>query len=110
MADNTVYQLIHAHEKAVMPEKAAGVDAVIQYRLTGAEAGDYIITIKDAKCTVTDGIAPNPKMTLTADATDFMNIILGKMDPMMAFMQGKVKISGDMNLAMKVMSLFKMRS
>jgi len=109
MADPTVNELVHGHEKAFLPEKAAGMDAVIQYRLSGAEAGNYIITIKDAKCTVTEGIAPAAKMTLSADANDFRNVLLGRMDPMMAFMQGKIKMVGDINLAMKLTSLFKMK-
>ncbi len=46
MAEYTVRQLILNHEKAFMPEKAAGVDAVVQYHLTGEEGGDWIITIK----------------------------------------------------------------
>jgi len=104
----TVQELILAHEKAFVPEKAAGVEAVIQYRLTGEDGGDWIITIKDGKCTVAAGNAENPKMTLTANAHDFREVLLGKMDGMMAFMQGKLKLAGDLNLAMKLTSLFKL--
>lgn len=107
MADMTVQELILAHEKAFIPEKAAGVDAVVQYHLTGDEGGDWIITIKEGKCTVTPGLSENPKMTLTAKASDFRDVLLGKLDGMMAFMQGKLKITGDLNLAMKLTSLFK---
>ena len=31
-----------------------------------------------------------------------MNIVAGKMNPQMAFMSGKLKIKGDMGLAMKL--------
>jgi putative sterol carrier protein len=96
------------HEKAFRPEKAAGVEAVIQYKLSGEEAGDYIITIADGKCTAEEGIADNPKMTLTADGQLFRDVLLGKIDGMQAFMQGKIKLAGDLNLAMKLTSFFKM--
>ncbi len=109
MADATAKQFMQDLEKGFLPEKAAGIDAVIQFRLSGAEAGDYLLTIKDAKCSITEGIAPNPKMTLSADGTDFRNILAGKLDPMMAFMQGKIKVAGDINLGMRLMSLFKMK-
>jgi putative sterol carrier protein len=95
-------------QKAFMPEKAPGIDAVIQYNLTGAEASDWIITIKDGKCAVEQGKSPNPKMTLMADSQDYKDIIMGKLNAMTAFMQGKVKVSGDLNLAMKLTSYFKM--
>jgi putative sterol carrier protein len=108
MADIPVKQMVYNHEKAFMPEMAVGVNAVIQYRLTGEEGGDYIITIKDGKCTVAEGIAENPNMTLTADGKDFADVLLGKANGMQYFMMGKLKLAGDLNLAMKLTSFFKM--
>jgi putative sterol carrier protein len=109
MSDITVQQLILNHEKAFQPDKAAGVNAVIQYHLTGEEGGDWIITIQDGACKVAEGVAENPKMTLTADAHEFRDILLGKIDGMAAFMQGKLKLAGDLTLAMKLTSFFRMK-
>lgn len=108
MTEYTVKQLVFNHERAFLPEKAEGVNAVIQYRLTGEQAGDYIVTIKDGKCTVAEGIAETPSMTLTSDAEDFGDVLLGKANGMQYFMQGKLKLSGDLNLAMKLTEFFKM--
>jgi putative sterol carrier protein len=107
MTDISVEQLILNHEKAFQPEKAIGVDALIQYHLTGEQGGDWIITLKDGVCKVNKGVAENPKMTLTADAMEFHDILLGKLDGMAAFMMGKLKLSGDLNLAMKLTSFSK---
>jgi len=47
-----------------------------------------------------------------ADATvsvafdDFLKLAQGALDPTMAFMQGKLKVAGDMGVAMKLQSLF----
>ena len=46
MAEYTVEELVFNHEKAFRPEKASGVEAVIQYHLTGEEGGDYVITLE----------------------------------------------------------------
>jgi putative sterol carrier protein len=108
MAEYSVKELVFNHEKAFKPETAEGVDAVIQYRLTGEEAGDYIVTIRDGKCTVEEGIVENPTMTLTADGKDFKDVLMGRANGMQYFMQGKLKLSGDLNLAMKLTSFFKM--
>jgi putative sterol carrier protein len=108
MSDITVKQMIYNHEKAFQPEVAEGVNAVIQYRLTGEEGGDYIITIQDGKCTVAEGIADNPTMTLTADGRDFGDVLMGKANGMQYFMMGKLKLAGDLNLAMKLTTFFKM--
>ena len=108
MSDLTVKQMVYNHEKAFIPEAAEGVDAVIQYKFTGDQAGDYIITIKDGKCSVTEGLAENPNTTLTAKGEDFTDVLLGKANGMQYFMLGKLKLAGDLNLAMKLTSFFKM--
>lgn len=108
MSEITIETLMSRMPKAFIPEKAIGVDAVIQYHLTGAEAGDWIIKIKDGECKVEQGVAEDPKMTLTADSSDYKDVILGKVNGMNAFMEGKLKLAGDLNLAMKLTSFFKM--
>jgi putative sterol carrier protein len=101
-------QLVENHPKAFRPEAAEGINAVIQYVLTGEEAGNYIINIGDGACTVAEGMAEAPNMTLTADAQDFKNVLTGKANGMQYFMMGKLKLAGDLNLAMKLTSFFKM--
>ena len=107
MADFTVKELVFNHEKAFLPEKAVGVNATIQYKLTGEQAGNYIIQISDGKCEVKEGEAEDPTMTLTADGEYFSDVLLGKEDGMKGFMMGKIKLSGDLNLAMKLTSFFR---
>ena len=108
MAEYTVKELIYNHEKAFIPEKAAGLEAVVQYHLTGEEGGDYIITIENDKCSVSEGIAEDPVMTITSDASYFRDVLLGIEDGMKGFMDGKLQLAGDLNLAMKLTSFFKM--
>ena len=108
MSELTVKQMVYNHEKAFQAEKAEGVEAVIQYKLTGDQGGNYIITIHDGKCTVAEGEAENPSMTLTADGIDFRDVLLGVANGMQYFMMGKLKLAGDLNLAMKLTSFFKM--
>jgi len=105
----TISDLMSKMPGAFLPEKAVGLDAVIQFKFTGAEPGAWYATIKDSKCAVAQGEATAPKMTLTADSADYLKIFTGEMDGMQAFMQGKLKLGGDLNLAMKLMQMFKIR-
>jgi putative sterol carrier protein len=45
--------------------------------------------------------------TISVDWDDFAKIASGAMDPTMAFMQGKLKVAGDMSVAMQLQSLMK---
>lgn len=105
----TVADLMSKMPKAFLPEKAPGLDAVIQFKFSGAEAGEWFATVKNDKCTVEKGTHPTPKMTLSADSSDYVKIFTGELDGMQAFMGGKLKLAGDLNLAMKLMTMFKIR-
>lgn len=110
MTDYTVRELVFNHEKAFLPEKAAGLEAVVQYHLTGEEGGDFIIRIGSDQCQVEEGVVEDPTMTMTADGAYFRDVLLGREDGMKGFMQGKLQLAGDLNLAMKLTSFFKMSS
>src|SRR5512140_1130530 len=106
----TVADIMERMPGAIIPEKAAGVDSVIHFKFTGAEPGEWNAVIKDGKAEVARGIPHfKPNLTLSADSSDFVKIFTGEMDGMQAFMQGKVKVQGDLNLAMKMMQMFKMQ-
>ena len=87
---------------AFIPEKAAGVDTVIQLKLTGTQASNWYLIIKDQKCESIEGVHPEPKMTMTVDSEDYVKMAIGEMDATMAFLKGKVKVSGDMGVALKM--------
>jgi putative sterol carrier protein len=44
-------------------------------------------------------------LTITQAVEDWREINAGRLNPRMAFMSGKIKISGDMSLAMKLGSI-----
>lgn len=87
-------------KSAFQPDKAAGVDTVVQFRFTGAQASDWYVVIKDQKCESTEGLHPDPKMTMTVDSEDYIKISTGELNATITFMKGKVKVSGDMGVAL----------
>ena len=105
----TIKSLMEKMPGAFRPEKAPGLNAVIQFHFTGDEPGDWYASIHDDICEVKEGVHDSPKMTLTADSSDYVKIFTGELDGMAAFMQGKLKLAGDLNLAMKLTQMFKIR-
>ena len=90
------------------PEKATGTTGVVQYDVTGDGGGTWHAIIKDGTCTVKEGPAPTPSLTLTMSSQDWLDMATGKQSGQMLFMSGKLKLKGDMALAMKLGSLFAM--
>ena len=90
------------------PEAAAGLDATIQFDLAGDGGGVWHCTIKDGACAVTEGAHEEPTMTVSMEAADYVELIAGSLDGMTAFMSGRLRIAGDMGLAMQMQNLFQM--
>ena len=101
-------EIVEALPKYLVPEKAGSTKATILFDLSGDGGGKWWVKIHDGVAESGKGDAPEPPtLTLNADAGDWVKIMLGKLDGTAAFMQGKLKIKGDMGLAIKMQSLFK---
>jgi len=101
-------QIVEALPKYIVPEKAGSTKATIQFDLSGDSGGKWWVKIHDGTAESGKGEPPDPaNLTLLADANDWVKIMTGQLDGTAAFMQGKLKIKGDMGLAIKMQSLFK---
>lgn len=104
----TVAELMSKLAGAFVPDKAPGLDAVIHFKLTGAEAGEWNAVIKNGSCQVAQGLPHfRPTVTVNADSADLIKISEGELDGAQAFMSGRVKVTGDMSAAMKILGLLR---
>jgi putative sterol carrier protein len=104
----TVSEIFTTMPSRFRADKAAGTSAVIQYDISGEGGGTWHAVIKDGACRVSQGPAINPNLTLQLGAQDWIDVTSGKQNPQMLFMSGKLKLKGDMGLAMKLGSMFSM--
>jgi putative sterol carrier protein len=86
-------------------EKAGDLNMTVQFDLSGNGGGQWYASIKDGAMMVEKGTAADPSATLKMDADDFAKMSRGDLNPMMAFMSGKIKVDGDLNSVMKFQSL-----
>jgi putative sterol carrier protein len=87
------------------PEQLKGSEGVYQVKLTGEGGADYVLTISESGASVEPGVAENPGVTATMAASDFKAMAEGRLNPMTAFMSGRLSIAGSMGLAMKLSTL-----
>src|SRR5579872_6433413 len=101
-------QIVEALPRFFVPEKAGTTKALIQFDLSGDQGGRWWVKIHDGTAESGKGDpGETPNLTLLAEAGEWVKIMTGQLDPTAAFMQGKLKIKGDMGLAIKMQSLFK---
>ena len=92
-------------------EKAAGTDAVIEWRILDKPGGGedrYQAVIRGGACTVEKDGAHAPRVTFRLKPVDFLKLVTGNAAGPMMFMTGKLKIDGDLMFAAGVQSLFRL--
>jgi putative sterol carrier protein len=86
------------------PSKIGSLSATYAFDLDG---DNYHIVLKDGQGEAGAGEPADPNITITMKSEDFVDLATGKLDGTMAFMSGKLKIKGDMGLAMKLQGLLR---
>ncbi len=87
------------------PSGFKGANVVYQFELDGV--GTYQVAIVDGVAEFHDNPAKKSDCTLQLSPDNLQKLIKGELNPTMAFMTGKLKIKGDISLAMKLQSLLK---
>lgn len=103
----TTREIIAEMEKrlAGAPAKLQGLNAVYQFNLTGDDGGTWQVKTEGGKAVFTEGTPEKANCTITMSAADFKEMVAGKLNATAAFMSGRLRIAGDMALAMRLQSI-----
>jgi SCP-2 sterol transfer family len=93
------------------PEKAKDVDAIYLFKIAGDDGGTWTVDLLSNPPTCQPGVHGTAQCTIEASDADFRSMIDGGMQVAMTlFFTGKLKVSGDPNLATKLSKLLQMAS
>lgn len=97
-----------------LPERAnadalADKETVFHFDVSGEGGGQYTVSVKDGKINVTPGAEGDARCTVKTTNDNFMAVINGSLNPLMAIMMGKLKISnqGELLKYAKIFGLLK---
>ena len=86
-------------------EAMSDFNAAVAFELSGDEGGTYHLMFADGNATYGEGAIDDPTATIIMTAADFKALTSGDLNPMAAFMQGKIKVTGDMSTVMKMQGM-----
>ena len=92
--------------KSFRTEIAGNLNATYVFDVSGSSGGKWTLEINQGKCELKPGAVNNPTVTISISDQDWLAIHKGKLNSQMAFMMGKLRVAGDMGLAMKLQSMF----
>ncbi len=87
------------------PDVAEKIRASYQFELTGDDEGSWAVDLTEGAGKVVEGSVENANVTITMASSDFVDLVEGRLNGQMAFMQGKLKLKGDMSLALKLQQI-----
>ena len=106
MALANVKEIFEKIPERFSADAAAGLDAVLQFEITGEGGGKWNVAIKDGACQVREGTHDAPTVTLVMGTETWAAMVSKELNGIQAFMSGKLKLRGDMLLAQKIPDLF----
>ncbi len=93
-------------ESRFQPAAAEGESFSIAYDIGGRDGGQWTAVIENGTCTLQEGLAPSPALTLSVKDRDWVDLMLGKVDAMSLISAARAKLDGDMTLATRLGDLF----
>lgn len=103
-------QVFRAMPRQLDAGAAEGVEAVVEYRIGGRRDGrrdHWQVAITDQRCRVTRSPDGRADVCLTMDATPFLRLATGSASGPQLFLVGRLEVSGDLALAMRLPALFR---
>ena len=107
-AQSTVRGIFEEHLPAKLrakPDVVAKINAVYQFNVDGPDGGAWTVDCTAPGGKITAGVDPAARCTVNITDRDFLGILAGRLNPQMAFLSGKLRIQGDMGLAMKLQQI-----
>ncbi|MBR9920850.1 MAG: SCP2 sterol-binding domain-containing protein [Bacteroidetes bacterium] len=77
----------------VNPAVVEGMETKFHFDISGDTGGKFTVDLKDGKVEVQDGLEGDPECTVRTSDENLGKLLKGDLNPMMAVMTGKVKIS-----------------
>ena len=93
-------------QQAFRPKQAEGLDATFNFDLAGDGGGQWQMRIADGACALGGGLAPEADVTIHSSAEDWVAMLTGELDDTTAYMSGRLRIDGDMDLAERLSDFF----
>jgi putative sterol carrier protein len=102
MSYDSAQQFFDSLQARTDPSRAGDLSASYRFDIDGA--GSWHVDVDNGAVTVTESQEPADCVIATDEQT-FLAVVSGKQNPMGAFMTGKIKVEGDMALALGLRDL-----
>lgn len=105
MAEKTPKELI---EEKIVPwlqsrlHHTQEIEGMIQFDITGPSGGQWTVDCSSSPVRITTGETPSSSCRIEISDSDFVRLMSGELSPQIAFVTGKLRVQGDLSVALKL--------
>ncbi len=102
-------EIVNRMEDEFQPERAEGLNAVIQFDITGRPDGghdSYQLVLDEMTCATSKGVSAEPSVTVVVDAVSFLKMTSGVVTGVSLYLGGQLKMDGAMMMLTRLTSIF----
>ena len=102
----TIDEIMQRLPAAFDPTRAQGVKANVQFDFTSDGGKKYVVRLAETGCTVEEGEIASADATVITSQATYQAVIEGQLNVATAFMTGKLKVKGNLQLLMRFQQIF----
>lgn len=104
--NSTPQQALDKRQDAFQPDKAKGVHATYQWKLSGPNGGEWWLNVNDGTYQMGRGKIANPNVTFAASDQDWVAMSNKTLNVQWAYLTGRLKIQGSHSLVKELDEIF----
>lgn len=103
----TAKEFVLGLPEKVKPETLEGLETVFHFDIDGEGGGQVTVKVADGNCVAEEGLVGDAKCVVKAKDENLMKVMRGSINPLMAVLTGKLKITnqGEMLKYAKIFGL-----
>lgn len=109
MAAMTYESIVETVRRRFMDTDVSSVPGTLafQFNVEGKASGIFYVEIKNGEVHVEPYDYHDKNAIITMNGTNLLKLVNGKLDPVIAFTTGKLKVDGDMGAALELIKFLK---
>jgi hypothetical protein len=102
----SVSEALDWFRRAFRPEGIGDLRATYQVELVGESGGSFWARVDGGQLSAGEGSTPRPDVTFRMEGGDFYDILAGRGNPELLYLEDRIRVVGSLSIALKLRVLF----
>lgn len=105
-APESIAQVLEFLRRSFQADAVGDLRATYQIELSGESGGIFWARVEGSNLSCDEGRTPSPDVVFELAASDFYDVLAGSANPELLHMEGRIRVTGSLSLALKLRVMF----